>query len=112
VPWRDKVCAFPRGFFIKMKVGDKVRCKYLAKGFKQATTPGLKAGGVYLLETIKIVQDHDGLDMVVGTLLGLKPKKGHPPSNFALCSFEVVPDARIRHSARAGFFQAPRPPQV
>lgn len=93
-----------------MKVGDKVRCKYLAKGFKQATTPALKAGGVYLVETLKVVQDDDGSDMVVATLAGLRPRKGHPPYQFALGSFEVLPDAVICNHARSGYFQ-PLPPR-
>jgi hypothetical protein len=93
-----------------MKVGDKVRCKYLAKGYKQATTPALKAGGVYLLETLKIVQDDDGRDMVVATLVGTRPRKGHPPYQVALCSFELVPDAIIRNRDRSGYFM-PFPPR-
>ena len=102
----------PRGFFLKMKVGDKVRCKYLAKGFKQATTPALKAGGVYLLETLKIVQDDDGRDMVVAKLVGMRPRKGHPPSYIALNSFELLPDAILCQKARAGCFEPLPPPQV
>jgi|688.fasta_scaffold2360233_1 hypothetical protein len=88
-----------------MKTGDKVRCAYVGNRFKQITTPPLRVGWVYVIESMKIDEESDGSKLVGFSLVGMKSKTDSGRVFFTADTFEYITDATIRADARKGLFK-------
>ena len=86
-----------------MKTGDKVRCVNVAKGFKQASRPGIRVGWVYIVETLTLrTSPQDGETFLAFSLMGQNPKVGRDKIYFAAAAFELLPDPKLIADRRAG----------
>lgn len=82
-----------------------MRCAYVGNRFKQITTPPLRVGWVYVIESMKIDEEADG-SMIVGfSLVGMKSKSGSEPAFFSADTFEHIADPTIRAAMRKGLLK-------